>query len=89
MPVNYSTPSPAALFPVAGVRLGVAEAAIRKPGRLDLTVLELSAGTRVAGVFTANRFLRRARTGLPPPPGTRQRHPRPGHQYRCGECRHG
>ena len=56
MPVNYSTPSPAALFPVAGVRLGVAEAAIRKPGRLDLTVLELSAGSRVAGVFTANRF---------------------------------
>jgi glutamate N-acetyltransferase/amino-acid N-acetyltransferase len=56
MPVNYSTPSPAALFPVAGVRLGVAEAAIRKPGRLDLTVLELSAGARVAGVFTANRF---------------------------------
>jgi glutamate N-acetyltransferase/amino-acid N-acetyltransferase len=30
--------------------------AIRKPGRLDLTVLELSAGARVAGVFTANRF---------------------------------
>ena len=56
MPVNYSTPSPAALFPVAGVRLGVAEAAIRKPGRQDLTVIELSAGTRVAGVFTANRF---------------------------------
>lgn len=56
MPVNYSTPSPAALFPVAGVRLGVAEAGIRKPGRLDLTVLELSAGARVAGVFTANRF---------------------------------
>jgi glutamate N-acetyltransferase/amino-acid N-acetyltransferase len=56
MPVNYSTPSPAALFPVAGVRLGVTEAAIRKPGRPDLTVLELSAGTRVAGVFTANRF---------------------------------
>ena len=56
MPVNYSTPSPAALFPVAGVRLGVAEAAIRKPGRPDLPVLELSAGTRVAGVVTANRF---------------------------------
>ncbi len=56
MPVNYSTPSPAALFPVAGVRLGVTEAAIRKPDRPDLTVLDLSAGTRVAGVFTANRF---------------------------------
>jgi glutamate N-acetyltransferase/amino-acid N-acetyltransferase len=56
MPVNYSTPSPAALFPVAGVRLGVTEAAIRKPGRHDLTVLALSAGSRVAGVFTANRF---------------------------------
>jgi len=56
MPVNYTTPAPADLLPVAGVRLGVAAAAIRKPDRLDLTLLALAAGSRVAGVFTANRF---------------------------------
>lgn len=56
MPVNYRTPSPTQLFPVAGVRLGVAEAGIRKPDRRDLAVLSLAEGSRVAGVFTANRF---------------------------------
>ena len=30
MPVNYATPSAEQLFPVAGVRLGTAEAEIRK-----------------------------------------------------------
>ena len=56
MPVNYTTPAPDQLLPVAGVRLGVAEAGIRKANRRDLTVLELAAGSRVAGVFTRNRF---------------------------------
>jgi len=56
MPVNYATPVPEALFPVAGVRLGVAEAGIRKANRRDLTVIALDAGTTVAGVFTQNRF---------------------------------
>ena len=56
MPVNYATPAPDQLFPVAGVRLGVTEAGIRKANRRDLTVLELAAGSRVAGVFTRNRF---------------------------------
>lgn len=56
MAVNLATPNPADLKPVAGVRLGVAEAGIRKAGRRDLTVIELSAGSRVAGVFTRNRF---------------------------------
>ncbi|MEF8697806.1 MAG: bifunctional glutamate N-acetyltransferase/amino-acid acetyltransferase ArgJ [Candidatus Accumulibacter sp. UW20] len=56
MPVNYRTPAADQLFPVNGVRLGVTAAAIRKPDRLDLTVLSLVAGTRVAGIFTANRF---------------------------------
>ncbi|WP_291991264.1 bifunctional glutamate N-acetyltransferase/amino-acid acetyltransferase ArgJ [Candidatus Accumulibacter sp. ACC007] len=56
MPVNYRTPAAADLLPVAGVRLGVAAAAIRKPDRNDLTVLALDPGCRVAGVFTANRF---------------------------------
>ena len=56
MPVNYSTPSPDQLLPVAGIRLGVASAGIRKANRLDLTLIELAPGSRVAGVFTRNRF---------------------------------
>jgi glutamate N-acetyltransferase/amino-acid N-acetyltransferase len=56
MPVNYATPAPDQLFPIAGVRLGVTEANIRKADRRDLTLIELAAGSRVAGVFTQNRF---------------------------------
>ncbi len=56
MPVNYATPAPEKLFPVAGVRLGSAEAGIRKVDRRDLTLLALDAGATVAGVFTQNRF---------------------------------
>ncbi len=56
MPVNYSTPAAADLLPVPGVTLGVAAAGIRKPGRRDLTIIQLAAGSRVAGVFTRNRF---------------------------------
>ncbi|WP_324779845.1 bifunctional glutamate N-acetyltransferase/amino-acid acetyltransferase ArgJ [Thiobacillus sedimenti] len=56
MPVNLSAPEPASLLPVAGVRLGIASAGIKKPGRRDLTLIELAAGSRVAGVFTQNRF---------------------------------
>jgi glutamate N-acetyltransferase/amino-acid N-acetyltransferase len=55
MPVNYATPAPEALFPVAGVRLGTAEAGIRKKDRRDLTLVELAPGSRAAGVFTRNR----------------------------------
>lgn len=36
--------------------LGVAEANIRKPNRKDVLVVELALGSRVAGVFTSNRF---------------------------------
>ena len=56
MPVNLSAPDPASLFPVAGVRLGIAAAGIKKPGRRDITLIELAAGSQVAGVFTQNRF---------------------------------
>ena len=56
MPVNFTTPTPEALFPVAGIRLGLAEAGIRKLDRRDLTLLALDAGCTVAGVFTQNRF---------------------------------
>jgi len=56
MPVNYATPAAHQLFPVAGVRLGTAEAEIRKKNRRDLTLVALDPGCTVAGVFTQNRF---------------------------------
>jgi len=43
------------LPPMAGVRLGAAEAGIRYKGRTDLVMAELAPGTTVAGVFTRNR----------------------------------
>ncbi|MBL6750144.1 MAG: bifunctional glutamate N-acetyltransferase/amino-acid acetyltransferase ArgJ [Nevskia sp.] len=54
MAVNLRPPQ--LLHPVPGVRLGVAQAAIKKPGRDDLLLIELAAGSRVAGVFTRNAF---------------------------------
>jgi glutamate N-acetyltransferase/amino-acid N-acetyltransferase len=56
MPVNLPLPNPSELFPIAGVRIGVAEAGIRKANRKDLTVVLLDEGASVAGVFTQNRF---------------------------------
>ncbi|KYC28939.1 Arginine biosynthesis bifunctional protein ArgJ [Includes: Glutamate N-acetyltransferase; Amino-acid acetyltransferase] [Sterolibacterium denitrificans] len=56
MPVNYATPPADRLHPVAGVRLGCTEAGIRKANRRDLTLIELAPGSRIAGVFTQNRF---------------------------------
>jgi len=44
-----------ALAPVDGVRLGAAEAGIRYRDRTDVVLMELAAGTTVAGVFTSNR----------------------------------
>ena len=56
MPVNLSAPVASELLPVAGVRIGVTEAGVRKANRKDLTVFLLDEGTSVAGVFTQNRF---------------------------------
>ena len=56
MPVNLAPPDPAKLHPVAGVRIGYAQAGIKKPGKKDLLVMSLAEGARVAGVFTRNRF---------------------------------
>jgi glutamate N-acetyltransferase/amino-acid N-acetyltransferase len=56
MSVNLKPPLPEQLFPVKGVTLGTAEAEIRKPGRKDLLVIALEAGTHVTGMFTQNRF---------------------------------
>jgi glutamate N-acetyltransferase/amino-acid N-acetyltransferase len=56
MPVNLPLPDIATLYPIAGVRIGVVEAGIRKANRKDLTVVLLDAGASVSGVFTSNRF---------------------------------
>ncbi|MDP2677954.1 MAG: bifunctional glutamate N-acetyltransferase/amino-acid acetyltransferase ArgJ [Rhodoferax sp.] len=56
MSVHLSPPNPAELFPIAGVRIGVTEAGIRKANRKDLTVVLIDDGASVAGVFTQNRF---------------------------------
>jgi glutamate N-acetyltransferase / amino-acid N-acetyltransferase len=54
--VNLPAPRAADLHAIAGVRIGVAKAAIRKADRKDLTVVLLDEGASVAGVFTQNRF---------------------------------
>jgi len=56
MAVNLLPPNPSDLHPVPGVRLGIAMAGIRKANRRDLTVIALDERSRVAGVFTRNRF---------------------------------
>jgi len=56
MSVNLQAPLRDALLPVPGVEIGTARAAIRTPGRRDVLVLRLAAGSKAAGVFTSNRF---------------------------------
>ena len=56
MPVNLAAPVASDLHPIAGLRIGVAEAGIRKANRKDLTVFLLDEGAAVAAVFTQNRF---------------------------------
>lgn len=56
MAVNLSPPRAEDLLPVKGVKLGVAEAGIRKSGRKDLLLMTFAEGAHVAGVFTQNLF---------------------------------
>ena len=56
MAVNLSAPNPAELYRIAGLRIGVTEAGIRKVARKDLTLVLLDPGASVSGVFTQNRF---------------------------------
>jgi glutamate N-acetyltransferase/amino-acid N-acetyltransferase len=56
MPVNLTAPAANTLLPVKGVKLGFAEAYVRKPNRKDVLVVTLEPGTTVAGVFTKNQF---------------------------------
>lgn len=56
MPVNLNPPVASQLKAIAGVRIGITEAGVRKASRKDLTVILLDEGATVAGVFTKNRF---------------------------------
>ena len=56
MPVHLKAPEVSDLHAVAGVRIGVTEAGVRKADRKDLTVVLIDEGASVSGVFTQNRF---------------------------------
>ena len=56
MAVNLDPPRAEDLLSISGVRLGIAQAHVRKPNRKDLLLITLDEGSRVAGVFTRNRF---------------------------------
>jgi glutamate N-acetyltransferase/amino-acid N-acetyltransferase len=54
--VNLAAPIAEHLLPIAGVTIGIASAGIKKVGRKDVTLMLLAPNSRVAGVFTQNRF---------------------------------
>jgi glutamate N-acetyltransferase/amino-acid N-acetyltransferase len=56
MPVLLEVPEVANLLPIAGVRIGIAQAGIRKANRDDLSVLLLDSACAVGAVFTQNRY---------------------------------
>lgn len=56
MPVNFPPLQPEQLLPVPGITLGTAAAGIKQSDRHDLLVIKLANNTKVAGVFTQNRF---------------------------------
>jgi glutamate N-acetyltransferase/amino-acid N-acetyltransferase len=56
MAVKLEPPRAEDLLTIAGVRLGIARAGIRKPDRKDLLVIAIEPDCRVAGVFTRNGF---------------------------------
>lgn len=54
MPVNLSVFDN--FNQISGVRLGVAQSAVRYPDRDDMVIFELAENSQVAGVFTSNAF---------------------------------
>ena len=56
MPVQLAVPVADDLLPIVGVRIGVAQAGIRKANRKDLTVFLLDEECAVGAVFTQNRY---------------------------------
>ena len=56
MSVHLFPPLASDLHAIAGLRIGVTQAGIRKADRKDLTVVLIDEGASVSGVFTQNRF---------------------------------
>jgi glutamate N-acetyltransferase/amino-acid N-acetyltransferase len=56
MAVKLEPPRAEDLLTISGVRLGIASAGVRKPGRKDLLVIAIEPDCRVAGVFTQNGY---------------------------------
>ncbi len=57
MPVGLIAPNKDNIFPVAGIRLGVASAGIKQGNtEPDVTLIELATGTRTSAVYTSNAF---------------------------------
>lgn len=56
MAVNLHIPARDDVYPVKGLRIGIASAGIKKPGKKDVTLFVLDEGSTVAGVLTKNRF---------------------------------
>ena len=66
MAVNLKAPRPEDLLPVKGVRLGVAEAGIRRSGRKDLLLIVLAVGAIGIGAFIGGSIAQPALLGLVP-----------------------
>ena len=56
MAVNFPSITANQLKPVAGIKLGYAQAGIRKADRNDMLVITVPEGASVSGVFTQNAF---------------------------------
>lgn len=56
MPVNLSAPEAKALLPIAGIKLGITSAGIKKVGRPDIVLIEMAEGTTTSAVYTKNAF---------------------------------
>ena len=56
MPVNLKAPIKEEILPIAGIKLGVASAGIKKVGRIDLVLIELIEGAVTSAIYTQNAF---------------------------------
>lgn len=56
MSVGLTAPAAGELRPIPGIRIGIAQAGVRKANRDDLAVFLLPEGATMAGVFTQNRY---------------------------------
>lgn len=56
MSVGLSAPVAGELRPIPGIRIGIAQAGVRKANHDDLAVMLLPVGATMAGVFTQNRY---------------------------------